>query len=375
MKEIKQTIIRNLSNLPGWRTKRKIVVIESDDWGSIRMPSHASFEQLQLHGIDLTRGDARRYNLYDNFATYNDLSALFELLGSFRDINNNSAVFTAVSVVANPDFEKIKNNGFHEYFYEPFTYTLKRTAGCENSFDLWKEGIQNRLFVPQFHGREHLNIAVWMRALQQADPFTLDAFNAGCWGFSNQHRLGISYQAAFELEYVEDLESQKKIVRSGLQLFEQLFGYKATFFVPPNGPINNELESVAVGEGIKYMSGSKIQYESLGEGKTLRVFHWLGQKNKYSQRFITRNCFFEPSEKSKDWVDSCLKDIEIAFRWYKPAVISSHRVNYIGALNKSNRDNGLTQLKQLLRSMLKKWPEVEFMTSDQLGDLISKKRQ
>jgi len=123
------------------------------------------------------------------------------------------------------------------------------------------------------------------------------------------------------------------------------------------------------------MSGSKIQYESLGEGKTLRVFHWLGQKNKYSQRFITRNCFFEPSEKSKDWVDSCLKDIEIAFRWYKPAVISSHRVNYIGALNKSNRDNGLTQLKQLLRSMLKKWPEVEFMTSDQLGDLISKKRQ
>lgn len=34
-----RTVIKNFSNLPGWRTNRKIVVIESDDWGSIRMPS------------------------------------------------------------------------------------------------------------------------------------------------------------------------------------------------------------------------------------------------------------------------------------------------------------------------------------------------
>ena len=36
---LKQTITHNLLNIPGWRTKRHIVVIESDDWGSIRMPS------------------------------------------------------------------------------------------------------------------------------------------------------------------------------------------------------------------------------------------------------------------------------------------------------------------------------------------------
>ena len=28
---LKQTITHNLLNIPGWRTKRKIVVIESDD--------------------------------------------------------------------------------------------------------------------------------------------------------------------------------------------------------------------------------------------------------------------------------------------------------------------------------------------------------
>ena len=36
---LKQTITHNLLNIPGCRTNRHIVVIESDDWGSIRMPS------------------------------------------------------------------------------------------------------------------------------------------------------------------------------------------------------------------------------------------------------------------------------------------------------------------------------------------------
>ena len=37
---------RNLLNFRGWTTKRKIVVIESDDWGSIRMPSKNIFKKL-----------------------------------------------------------------------------------------------------------------------------------------------------------------------------------------------------------------------------------------------------------------------------------------------------------------------------------------
>ena len=40
----KQTITHNLLNIPGWNTKRRIVVFESDDWGAIRMPSKAVFE-------------------------------------------------------------------------------------------------------------------------------------------------------------------------------------------------------------------------------------------------------------------------------------------------------------------------------------------
>ena len=100
------------------------------------------------------------------------------------------------------------------------------------------------------------------------------------------------------------------------------------------------------------------------------MFHWLGQKDKSGLRYITRNCFFEPSLQGEDWVDSCINNISIAFRWHKPAIISTHRVNYIGSHNPANRDIGLFQLKVLLQTILRNWPEVQFMTTPQLGELM-----
>jgi hypothetical protein len=370
---VKSIIIKNLSNLPGWRTKRKIVVIESDDWGSVRMPSLAVLQGLIAKGLDLTGGDSNRYNLNDSLAGKEDLTALFETLGQYKDRNNKPAVFTAVSLVANPDFHKIKEHDFTAYYHEPFTQTLQRYYGDDSAYQLWKEGIRHRIFVPQFHAREHINIAEWMRALHARDKETLLAFEQGLWGFNNMKNLasGISYQAAFDLYNPADLSIQASSIKEGLILFDKLFGYKASFFVPPNGPFNNALEKVAAEGGIKYMSASKIQIEPQGNGVNKKHLHWLGQKNKHNQLYITRNCFFEPSQEGKDWVNACLNDIETAFRWNKPAVISSHRVNYIGALNPKNRESGLKQLKQLLTAITTRWPDIEFCTSNELGDTMA----
>jgi hypothetical protein len=370
--DFKQQIKKNLSNIPGWRTNRKIVVIESDDWGSIRMPSLEAFEKLSKQGLDISSGDAKRYNQNDTLASAADLSSLYEILTKYKDINGNHPVFTAVSLVANPDFEKIKANNFEKYYWEPFTETLEKYNKAD-AFPLWQEGISKRLFIPQFHGREHLNIAPWMRALQNGDKEALLAFNHGLWGYNNKHPFGLMFQAAFDLEQSSDLEIQKDAITSGLILFEELFGYKARFFVPPNGPFNNSLEKNAADGGIQFMSASKIQNEVLGEGKTRKKLHFLGQKNQHGQRYITRNCFFEPSQPGKDWVNSCLNDIDIAFNWKKPAIISSHRVNYIGSLTQSNRDLGNKSLKDLLTKIVARWPDVEFMSSSELGDLISRK--
>jgi len=348
------------------------VIFESDDWGSLRMPSLASFIKLEKLGLDLRSEDAERFNLNDTLATSHDLEKLFEVLSGIKDKNGVNATFTPITIVANPDFRKIRESNFLTYSYEPFTETLKRFPGCEKSFDLWSEGIEKKLFIPQMHGREHLNVAQWMRDLQGGEERTLLAFKEGIWGFVPTGYPTIDYQAAFNLYDPVELEYQKSVILDGLQLFNTLFGYSAEYFVPPNGPFNNSLNRTLAENGIKFRSASKLQNEPLGFGRHRKILHYLGQKERNGIRYITRNCFFEPNQTGTDWVDSCLYDIYMAFRWDKPAIISSHRCNYIGALNQTNRENGLRQLSELLHEIIKKWPDVEFMTTPQVGELMTK---
>ena len=368
----KSGILRSISNIPGWRTKRRLVVIESDDWGSIRMPSLKVFNNLLREGIDWHSDAGYRFNRYDSLATTEDLASLFEVLTSVVDSTGRPVVVTPVSLTANPDFSKILSSDFTEYFYEPFTETLQKYKGCENSFKLWLEGIEKRLFVPQFHGREHLNVSVWMNALKGNHEKIRHAFKFRMWGISTADDpvIGVELQAAFDFVNIDDLNYQKEVIVTGLKLFERLFGYPAVYFVPPNGPFSSNLEASCAEEGIKYLSVSKIQAEPLGQGRTTKKMHWLGQTNRNGLTYITRNCFFEPGLPEHDWVDSCLNDISVAFRWHKPAVISSHRVNYIGALDIRNRDAGLKQLSSLLHQIIKKWPDAEFITSAELGEII-----
>lgn len=365
-------VVRNLSNAIGFKTNQKIVVIESDDWGGIRMPSLAVFNTLVAQGLDLTGGDADRYNRNDTLETPEDLAALYETLVRHKGSNAKHPVITAISVVANPDFSKIRESGFENYFYEPFTETYKR-YGQSSTIDLVREGIRQQLFIPQFHGREHLNVMHWMRALKRSDHQTRLAFDHECWGFNNApfNDEKVSYQAAFDLYYPDDLQYQQKVVKDGLNLFRTLFGYKATYFVPPNGPFNNSLEATAAAEGVRYMSAAKVQREPIGYNRTKLNLRYIGKKNKSGQLYITRNCFFEPNQAGRNGMEACLDEIAIAFKWKKPAIISSHRANYIGVLNAGNRHQGLKQLDMLLKQITTRWPEVVFMTSNELGDLMA----
>lgn len=376
---LKSALRVNASNVPGWRTKRHIVVIESDDWGSIRMSSLESFDRMLKAGMPV---DKSHYNLYDALECNDDLIALMETLSKFKDITGRPPVFTGVNVVANPDFEKIKQNGFTEYVYEPYTETCKRYDNHERVYELWKESIAKRLIVPIFHGREHLNAQFWLRALQTGNESTLLGFENEVTGMPGIKGEKLpDFQAAFDIDTVADLPYQKEVIKTGLDLFKQLYGYRAKYFVPTNGPFNNSLESDLFESGIRYINTGKRQSEPLGDGQYRVNKRYLGDKNQYGQIYLTRNCFFEPSANGDEspadwnWVDSCLKEIEIAFRWHKPATISSHRVNYIGYLHPENRENGLRHLSELLSRMLKRWPDIEFMTSTELGDLIASERK
>jgi hypothetical protein len=238
-----------------------------------------------------------------------------------------------------------------------------------NAFDLWKEGIEKGIFMPQFHGREHLNVNVWMKALKEGNVRVHTAFENEMWGIptAEDNEILIELQAAFDFIDPKDLIDHEKIILSGLDLFEKLFGYRATCFVPPNGPFSSRLEASCFSSGIKMIMVPRFRKEPVGYGKRLMRIHWLGQNSKTGLRYYTRNCLFEPARPGFDWVKGCLNQISVALRWHKPAIISSHRMNYIGSLYPENRQNGLNQLAALLENILCIWPDVEFVSS---GDLV-----
>ena len=76
-----------------------------------------------------------------------------------------------------------------------------------------------------------------------------------------------------------------------------------------------------------------------------------------------RNCAFEPTYELYKGIDLTMRQINAAFRWHKPAIISSHRVNFVGGIEERNRTEGLGELKSLLDAIVRKWPDVEFMST------------
>lgn len=370
---LKQTITHNLLNVPGWYTKRKLVVIESDDWGAIRMPSKEAYNQFLKEGI---RVDNDPYCRYDSLANKEDLEALFDVLTSVKDKNGNYVVFTADAVVANPDFKKIREADFCEYFYEPITVTMANSPAHEHVFDLWKEGIKEGIFHPQFHGREHLNVTKWLAVLREGKDFvTKRAFELGTFGLTSNVSPNIqgNYMGAFDSAREKDIIMYKHVIESGLDLFKQIFGYQSESFIATTYTWSPLIEPFLKENGVKYLQGMVTQKIPIDDGCsfTYRKTNFQGTYSNSGLIYLMRNCYFEPSQNPNfDWLNDCLNRVNIAFRWGKAAVISSHRLNFIGNIDVQNKDRNLVLFRKLLNEIVKKWPDVEFISSDELGKNI-----
>lgn len=363
---------RHATNLPGKRIGRKYIVFESDDWGSERIPSKSAMSQLISSEIGLNNNP---FNYLDSLESENDLTILFETLKKFKDKRGNHPVITANSVVANPDFSRIEESRFREYYYESIIDTYNKKEICKNSFSLIKEGMDRRIFQPQFHGREHLSVKQWLSGLKSGNKILLKAFKAGIFGIDLdiEHTNRDNFMAAFDLDSPEDLNEHEKIIEEGTHHFEQMFGFQSKSFIAPCYVWHPAHESILNKYGIRYIQGIPVQHVPDARKKYRKVWHYQGQKNRLGQRYFVRNCFFEPSlNPGFNWIEDCLRRLDIIFYWGKPAIIGTHRINFIGSLMEDNRKKNIRLFESLIGAILKKWPDVEFTTTDKLGDTYLK---
>lgn len=357
-------------NAGSWKSPARVVVIESDDWGMIRMASMGAFERLQTLGYPV---EECPYNRYDMLESQEDLAALADTLRQFRDHRGRFAKITANMIVGNPDFERIREDRFENYFVLPFWETL-RAYGQESAIDTYREVYAEKLLMPQLHGREHTAVPHWLKALRNGIKRFTDAFDEGMYtlhpGGSTSGRRDLL--DAFGYAPSESYFSRLAPVLTEAQgWFEEFWGIRSKTFISPCYTWHPALEEHLAMIGITCIQGSRVQRVpgDPRETKPSNVRRFTGQVNKYGQRSLVRNVSLEPSlwTGGAGCVESALSEVSRAFRFRAPAIVSSHRLNYIGGLDQKNRERGLRTLAHFLSEVLRKWPDVEFLSSDELG--------
>jgi hypothetical protein len=356
------------------RIKRRVLVIESDDWGSIRLVDRNSRENLEQAGIELKTSP---FNTLDCLETKDDLERLLTVLKRHRNSEGRHPVMTLNTVLCNPHFERIEATDFQEYHCESLFESYERYYKQDLS-GMWQEGINNQVIYPQFHAREHLNVSLWMRDLQTGRIPVRTAFNHRFFGLRTQTSSANQrhYVAAYSPDSLEELNTLCRIATDGLSRFERTFGFRSNTFIGCNYVWPVEIEKVLFEAGITHLQTRLKRFSpdpnKGGQRRVLR--HHTGQRNENGQTFGVRNVLFEPYlDRKKNWVASALKEINSAFFWGVPAIVCSHRINYCSHIDTALPSLTLPLLDNLIKEVVRRWPDVSFLSSSQLAEILSGK--
>lgn len=358
-----------VKNIIGPTVDRKFIVFSVDDYGNVRNTSKNGIEALSKQGYK----SKSIFDRLDALETKEDLLCLYEVLDSVRDINNRPACFTPFALAGNIDFNKIRESNYEEYFFEDLTKTFEKLNETK-TYDLIKEGIKGKYFLPEFHGREHVNVPLFKKLLKEKNESLI--FNINQDSFSrivDSNGSTLPYSIAFFDQDINSLQEQKFIIEDGIQKFELVYDYKPSNFMPPSATASIKLNPILHKNGINFFDSYRFRNNENSIFK--REYIYTGKKVLSNEsRYLVRNVVFEPCQnRNLDSVSLAIKQITAAFTLNKPAIISSHRVNFCGRIDVENRNFGLEKLKTLLHEIKKKWPDVEFISASELGNhLINK---
>jgi hypothetical protein len=270
-------------------------------------------------------------------------------------------------------------NGYKKYVCEqlPITYIklAQEDSAYKGAWELWREGIDSGLLAPQFHGREHFNLAIFNDLLASGNKDLLTCLRSRSYVTVPAHaKYDSGWTAAYAYREQEEVAAFPRIIESGIQAFREVYGYLPAIFTPPAQHFPPQLDDRLKQWGFKAVDRALRQTRNFN-GDRKKVTHRLGVQSDGLVQ-IVRNVVFEPTEpRGLDWVDYTFKQVEAAFRMGKPANISSHRVNFSGGIDETNREKGLAALKALLEKVVKNFPDVEFMSVGELVDTISNIRK
>ena len=351
----------------------RILVIESDDYGapsaSLGIVNKVIVKWSTQRGSKPAEYTGQMKWLQNTALTPDDLERLYEVLERHIGALGRHPAFTANLILSEPDFSRIKEGGFKNYFYIAHDKS-------EPIVQKWREGIRRGVFYPQLHGREHFAYRRWLRVLRDGNPVALRLFNenlvslplAGVprypWVFAPGpvEEIGPSYTTSTALK-----------IRDAVAIFTRIMGYSPKSVIAPYYGWSEIAEQEWAKWRIIYIQGANYRWTAFDQkGKKRFHPHYLGEMNRFGQLYLVRNSEFEPFKGKGYCAEACLKRIRHAFLLGLPAVVFTHRGNYSSlGLDDAFPGKGFGELDKLLSEVEKNFPDVCYLTTPELGELIA----
>jgi hypothetical protein len=352
------------------------IVLESDDWGaSTLFPDLEAFEKGS-HLLPLG------WQPYENFTmttleSPEDLEELFRVLERHVGADNLPAVFTANYVMFSPDYSSIEASLYSDFHALQIPATSPRwTRG--DFIEKAKEGMHLGVWNPEYHGMLHANPHLWMERLRNEDSPSRYLFDLESYASLSGNFASAEYATG------QSLRQQSELIEQGVAAFTEVFGYSPHSSMPPNLVWQPRTEKLLAQQGIKVIQAKNEQMmgrwldrisplptivlEKLGYRSAIQPSQiQMGDCNaNLDVVYLHRNIGFEPvyredGETERDPVAKAIQDILSAWSQNQPAILNTHRFNYV-SLDSSVSATGRRYLDELLTEIERLEPNVTDLT-------------
>jgi len=307
-----------------WRRLRA-VVLESDDWGLCAWVPDDRAHRSLAHLPAFRSPAGLRYGR-STLESAGDVRALTGLLLEWRGRDGYPPVWQANTIVANPDYAALKPPafecaelplvelpGFPARWERPGLWDAVRAAEAAGTW--WAE----------LHGLHHLPEAAWLAALRRGAD---DARRA----FEQASPIGTAVESSGEYDAREPRELRARHVRRALAVFRAVFGRAPTSFCPPDYRFDDWFAGEAASLGLTTWQGVAERAGRLPAALRRRLAPERFPRLDGPRFLLPARIAFEPegdpAAPGPRGFEAALRAVHAAWRDGRPAVLSSHRMNY-----------------------------------------------
>ena len=348
-----------------WR-RLKAVVLESDDWGLCAWSADEQALRVLADTPAFRSPSGRRY-AGSTLESAADVRALAETLAEFRGGDGFPPVWQPNLVVAAPDYPRLRAPQFECDHVPLLDYPevpprWRRPGAWNEMLKAAEEG----LWWPELHGLHHIPETGWLVALRRG---IADARRA----HEQQSAVCTAVEVSGEYDPSEPPRDRTRRLELAVAKFSALLGRVPTSFCPPDYRWDERTEADAERLGIRILQGRGEQHGARFPRlrRALLRQRWPGDFN--PRLDMPPRIAFEPRalETSAERVNAEAVQRAAREAWQRgqPAVVSTHRVNYVH-LDPSWSAAGRAQLRDLLMRLVS--DGAVFVTDSEVRQLLER---